>query len=73
MEAIDGSATSLISEGIGVGLSSGPAFCEDSALAVTGRELTINQDFEGALPGWNSGRMFLYHLFHSKMGDLLGW
>jgi type I restriction enzyme S subunit len=41
-------------------------------IAVTGRELTINQDLKALCPDGTVDAMFLYHLLHSKMGDLLG-
>jgi type I restriction enzyme S subunit len=72
MEAIDGSATSLIPKGSVLVVVRSGILARIVPIAVTGRELTINQDLKALCPDGTVDAMFLYHLLHSKMGDLLG-
>ena len=72
MEAIDGSATSLIPKGSVLVVVRSGILARIVPIAVTGRELTINQDLKALCPDGTVDAMFLYHLLHSKKGDLLG-
>ena len=71
-EAIDGSATSMIPQGSVLVVVRSGILARIVPIAVTGRELTINQDLKALCPDGTVDAMFLYHLLHSKMDDLLG-
>jgi type I restriction enzyme S subunit len=70
-EAIDGSATSLIPKGAVLMVVRSGILARIVPLAVTGRELTINQDLKALCPKSVIETRFLYNLLESKMPELL--
>lgn len=70
-EAIDGSATSLIPQGAVLMVVRSGILARIVPLAVTGRELTINQDLKALCPKNVIESRFLYSLLESKMPELL--
>ena len=69
-EAIDGSATSLIPHGAVLMVVRSGILARIVPLAVTGRELTINQDLKALCPKNVIESRFLYSLLESKMPEL---
>lgn len=70
-EAIDGSATSLIpKDSVLIVVRSG-ILARMVPIAITGRELTINQDLKALCPKGVINARFLYYLLHSRMDELL--
>jgi type I restriction enzyme S subunit len=70
-EAIDGSATSLIpKDSVLIVVRSG-ILARTVPIAITGRDLTINQDLKALCPNGAIDARFLYHLLESKMDLLL--
>ncbi len=70
-EAIDASATSLIPKGAVLMVVRSGILARIVPLAVTGRELTINQDLKALCPKSVIESRFLYNLLESKMPELL--
>jgi type I restriction enzyme S subunit len=70
-EAIDGSATTLIPKGSVLMVVRSGILARTVPIAVTGRDLTINQDLKALCPGSAIDPHFLYHLLDSKMNELL--
>jgi len=71
MEAVEGSATSLIPKGAVLMVVRSGILARIVPLAVTGRELTINQDLKALCPKNIIESRFLYSLLESKMPILL--
>lgn len=70
-EAIECSATSLIpKESVLMVVRSG-ILARTVPIAITGRDLTINQDLKALCPNKGVNARFLYHLLESKMDVLL--
>jgi type I restriction enzyme, S subunit len=70
-EAIDGSATSLIpKDSVLIVVRSG-ILARTVPIAITGRDLAINQDLKALCPNGAVYARFLYHLLDSKMDVLL--
>ncbi len=70
-EAIDGSATSLIPKDSVLMVVRSGILARTVPIAVTGRDLTINQDLKALCPNGAVRAQFLYHLLDSKMDVLL--
>lgn len=70
-EAIDGSATSLIPKDSVLMVVRSGILARIVPIAVTGRDLTINQDLKALCPNREMDARFLYHLLDSKMDELL--
>lgn len=70
-EAIDGSATSLIPKDSVLMVVRSGILARIVPIAVTGRDLTINQDLKALCPNGAMDARFLYHLLDSKMDELL--
>lgn len=70
-EAIDGSATSLIPRGSVLIVVRSGILARTVPIAITGRDLTINQDLKALCPNGLVDARFLYHLLDSKMDTLL--
>ena len=70
-EAIDGSATSLIPKDSVLMVVRSGILARIVPIAITGRELTINQDLKALCPNGAMDARFLYHLLDSKMELLL--
>ncbi len=70
-EAIDASSTSLIpKDSVLIVVRSG-ILARIVPIAITGRDITINQDLKALCPDETIDARFLYHLLGSKMDDLL--
>ena len=70
-EAIDGSATSLIPKNSVLMVVRSGILARIVPIAITGRDLTINQDLKALCPNGAMDARFLYHLLDSKMDELL--
>lgn len=70
-EAIDGSATSLIPKDSVLMVVRSGILARTVPIAITGRDLTINQDLKALCPNKGVDARFLYHLLDSKMDVLL--
>ena len=70
-EAIDGSATSLIPKDSVLMVVRSGILARIVPIAITGRELTINQDLKALCPNGTVDARFLYRLLDSKMDVLL--
>lgn len=70
-EAIDGSATSLIPKDSVLMVVRSGILARTVPIAITGRDLTINQDLKALCPNRGVDARFLYHLLDSKMDVLL--
>ena len=70
-EAIDSSATSLIPKNSVLMVVRSGILARIVPIAITGRDLTINQDLKALCPSKAIDARFLYHLLDSKMGELL--
>ena len=70
-EAIDGSATSLIPKDSVLMVVRSGILARIVPIAITGRDLTINQDLKALCPNGAMDARFLYHLLDSKMDELL--
>ena len=70
-EAIDGSATSLIPKDSVLMVVRSGILARIVPIAITGRDLTINQDLKALCPNEAMDARFLYHLLDSKMDELL--
>ena len=70
-EAIDGSATSLIPKDSVLMVVRSGILARIVPIAITGRNLTINQDLKALCPNRTLDARFLYHLLDSKMEELL--
>ncbi len=70
-EAIDGSATSLIPTGSVLMVVRSGILARTVPIAMTGRDLTINQDLKALCPNGAIDARFLFHLLGSKMDLLL--
>jgi type I restriction enzyme, S subunit len=70
-EAIDGSATSLIPRDSVLMVVRSGILARTVPIAITGRDLTINQDLKALCPKPSVDFRFLYHLLDSKMDFLL--
>lgn len=70
-EAIDGSATSLIPKDSVLMVVRSGILARTVPIAITGRDLTINQDLKALCPCGAMDARFLYHLLDSKMDELL--
>jgi type I restriction enzyme S subunit len=70
-EAIDGSATSLIPKDSVLMVVRSGILARIVPIAITGRDLTINQDLKALVPNGAMNVRFLYHLLDSKMEPLL--
>jgi type I restriction enzyme, S subunit len=71
LEAIEGSATSLIPENAVLIVVRSGILARTVPVAVTGRPLAINQDLKALCPQASLDVRFLYHLLESKMDVLL--
>lgn len=70
-EAIDGSATSLIPKNSVLIVVRSGILARTIPIAITGRELTINQDLKALCPNREIDARFLYHLLSAKTDELL--
>ena len=70
-EAIKSSATSLIPKGSLLMVVRSGILARIVPIAITGRDLTINQDLKAFCPNGAIRSEFLYYLLHSKMDLLL--
>jgi type I restriction enzyme S subunit len=70
-EAIDSSATSLIPKDSVLMVVRSGILARTVPIAITGRDLTINQDLKALCPNGTLDAHFLYHLLDSKMDVLL--
>ena len=70
-EAIESSATSLIPKNSVLMVVRSGILARTVPIAITGRELTINQDLKALCPNGAVDARFLYHLLKSKMDILL--
>lgn len=71
MEAIKGSATSLVPIGAVLMVVRSGILARVVPIAVTGRELTINQDLKALCPKSCIDSRFLFSLLEAKMSELL--
>jgi hypothetical protein len=70
-EAIDSSATSLVSKDSVLIVVRSGILARTVPIAITGRSLTINQDLKALRPNGAVDARFLFHLLDSKMDVLL--
>jgi len=70
-EAIHDSATSLIPKDSVLMVVRSGILARIVPIAITGRDLTINQDLKALCPSGELDARFLYHLLESKMDELL--
>jgi type I restriction enzyme S subunit len=70
-EAIQNSATSLIPKNSVLMVVRSGILARTVPIAITGRDLTINQDLKALCPNGAINPRFLYHLLESKMDVLL--
>jgi type I restriction enzyme S subunit len=70
-EAIESSATSIIPKDSVLMVVRSGILARTIPIAVTGRDLTINQDLKALCPNGAIDTKFLYYLLHSRMEDLL--
>ena len=70
-EAIDGSATSLIPKDSVLMVVRSGILARTVPIAITGRDLTINQDLKALCPTGQMHVRFLFHLLDSRMDELL--
>ena len=70
-EAIESSATSLIPKNSVLMVVRSGILARTVPIAITGRDLTINQDLKALCPNRAVDARFLYHLLDSKMDELL--
>lgn len=70
-EAINGSATSLIPKDSVLMVVRSGILARIVPIAITGRDLTINQDLKALCPSKAIDTRFLYYLLNSKMDELL--
>jgi len=70
-DAIANSATSLIPKGSVLVVVRSGILAKTVPIAITGRDLTINQDLKALCPDSSLDSKFLFHLLHSKMDTLL--
>ena len=70
-QAIESSATSLIPKNSVLMVVRSGILARTVPIAITGRDLTINQDLKALGPNGTVDARFLYHFLHSKMDVLL--
>ncbi len=70
-EAIESSATSLIPKDSVLMVVRSGILARTVPIAITGRDVTINQDLKALCPNGTVNARFLYHLLNSKMDVLL--